>query len=389
MKKLTSIFVFILLINQLIQAQYNQSILSRQEAEKQRINYKQKNIRGYVDRQYSLKDGKLSDTIYNYELITIDTSGNIIQRAMFDKFRKIKSLYRYDFNDKNENIKSYFIIKNRLMYQTDNYYDLSNKLIEKIETNEFGSVHSKERFVYNSKANPSKSVVIGPSGTVVSRSEMKFNSENQLFAAKHFLIEGSSSNKKEKLFSELKIEYENNTVKNIQLSLNNPESETKQEIVFNEGLLSEMNQTNNGNKTQIKREHFTFDQKIRNIERWLPIPDYSKYFKNNDAYGQTFKFETGPNFPGGIEALKDYIQVNLKYPKKAKKAGKEGLVIIGFVIDPGGNPGNIRIHKSVDYELDDAAIELVKKMPKWKPALNEKGKETMSSFKLPINFVIE
>ncbi len=389
MKKITSILVFFLLMTQFIQAQYNQNILNRKEAEKQRIIYKQNNIRAYVDRQYQLKDGKLSDTIYKYELITIDTSGNIIQRAIFDKFRKIKSLYRYDFNEKNENIKSYFIINNQLMYKTDNYFDLSNKLIEKIETNDFGSVHSKERFVYNAMDNPTKSIVLGPSGTAVSRNEMIYNTKNQLSEAKFFILEANESEKREKLFSELKIEYENNHVSNIKLSMIDPGSETEQDIVFKDGLLIEMNQTDNGIKTQIKREYITFDQKTRNIERWLPIPDYSKYFKKDDIYDQKFNYKTAAYFPGGIEALKDYIQINLKYPKKAKKAGKEGLVIVGFVIDPGGNIGNIRIHKSVDYELDDAAIALVKNMPKWKPALNEHGKETMASFLLPVNFIID
>ena len=65
------------------------------------------------------------------------------------------------------------------------------------------------------------------------------------------------------------------------------------------------------------------------------------------------------------------------------------MVIIGFVIDPGGNLGNICIHKSVDYELDAAAIKLVGNMPKWKPALNEKEKPVISSFKLPINYIID
>ncbi|MCF6365495.1 MAG: energy transducer TonB [Bacteroidales bacterium] len=384
MKKVVLIFVMCLFYAQMLNAQFSRDLLNRNEYEKQRLIYKEKNIRAYVDRRYEIKDGKISDTISMYELVTVDTCGNIIQKALFNKNREIVNLYRYDFNDKNENIKTYFIINNRLLYQTDNYFDLSHKLIERVKTNEFGSIHSKQIYFYNSKDLAERTLITGPSGTLITRGEFKYNPNNELVNARFYSVKADN---KEEISSEMKIDYGDGKKNNISFTKYKPSKFlSEQSFVYKDDLISEINQTDEGRNYIYKREYITFAQKTRNIERWLPIPDYGKCFKKYENFEQTFKYKTASYFPGGIEALKDYIQANLKYPKKA---GKQGLVIVGFAIDHSGSIGNIRLYKSIDYELDDAAIKLVKSMPKWKPALNEKGKGTMSSFILPVNFVIE
>ncbi|MEG2514887.1 MAG: energy transducer TonB, partial [Bacteroidaceae bacterium] len=90
-------------------------------------------------------------------------------------------------------------------------------------------------------------------------------------------------------------------------------------------------------------------------------------------------------FPGGREAMMDYIRTNLKYPKQARKNRIEGRVLIKFVVDKTGEIRDAQVMKSVSKELDDAALSLIQGMPKWKPAF-QRGKNVNFQMVIPINF---
>lgn len=77
--------------------------------------------------------------------------------------------------------------------------------------------------------------------------------------------------------------------------------------------------------------------------------------------------EVQPQFPGGVEALKKYLETNLKYPPSAQKAKVEGRVLVQFLIDKEGNVCDPVCVKSVHKDLDAEAIRVVKSMPKWQP----------------------
>lgn len=77
-----------------------------------------------------------------------------------------------------------------------------------------------------------------------------------------------------------------------------------------------------------------------------------------------------PQFPGGEEALKEYIAKNMKYPEHAKANGVEGVVTVQFAVMPDGSIGSIKIVRMVDPDLEQEAIRLVKTMPAWEPADN-------------------
>ena len=61
---------------------------------------------------------------------------------------------------------------------------------------------------------------------------------------------------------------------------------------------------------------------------------------------------------GGMEA----IMKNVRYPEEAKKAGKEGKVIVMAEVDESGKIVNVSVKKSVDKFLDEAAKEAVSKV---------------------------
>ena len=97
------------------------------------------------------------------------------------------------------------------------------------------------------------------------------------------------------------------------------------------------------------------------------------------------KVEVMPEYPGGMEALLEYMMNNVKYPEKAEKQKIEGRVIVGFIVEKDGSISEVHSLKAVHPLLDQEAMRLVNNMPKWKPG-KVKGKAVRVSFALPVNF---
>ena len=85
-------------------------------------------------------------------------------------------------------------------------------------------------------------------------------------------------------------------------------------------------------------------------------------------------------FPGGQDGMLSYMMQHMKYPKEAEKDKAQGTVVVHFVVEPDGNISDVHVPDSqkVHPVLDAAAVQLVKKMPKWKPA-KLKGKNVRQS----------
>lgn len=84
-----------------------------------------------------------------------------------------------------------------------------------------------------------------------------------------------------------------------------------------------------------------------------------------------------PQFPGGKEALDNYIATNLKYPERPMNQGIEGIVQVEFTVNTDGSIGSIKIVRLVDPDLEAEAIRLVKSMPAWIPADSGPAKATV------------
>lgn len=101
-----------------------------------------------------------------------------------------------------------------------------------------------------------------------------------------------------------------------------------------------------------------------------------------------FVVEVQPEFPGGMDSMYAFIQKNLIYPEKAKAEGIEGRVFITFTIEKDGSVSNVKILRGIGGGCDEAAKEVVEKMPKWKPG-TQRGKPVRVQFNLPIKFELE
>ena len=93
--------------------------------------------------------------------------------------------------------------------------------------------------------------------------------------------------------------------------------------------------------------------------------------------------EIMPEFPGGQEALFEYIKTHLDYPK----GGAEGTAYVTFVVDENGKVTEVKLLKGIkdNLEANDAAIRLIENMPSWIPG-KQRGKPVKVQYNLPIRF---
>lgn len=105
--------------------------------------------------------------------------------------------------------------------------------------------------------------------------------------------------------------------------------------------------------------------------------------------GEIFQVvEEQPMFPGGMEEMMKFLQQNIKYPKEAQEQGKQGRVIVQFVVNKDGSISNDSIVRSVDPLLDAEALRVVRSMPNWTPG-KQRGKEVRVRFTLPVSFRLD
>lgn len=98
--------------------------------------------------------------------------------------------------------------------------------------------------------------------------------------------------------------------------------------------------------------------------------------------------EEMPQFPGGIDALVKFFDENVAYPQSAIDAKKEGDLEVCFLVDARGNVREPKISRKLSPELDAAALEACKKMPRWKPG-KVGGKVSIVQVTVPIHFQLK
>ncbi|MBL4654374.1 MAG: energy transducer TonB [Bacteroidia bacterium] len=95
--------------------------------------------------------------------------------------------------------------------------------------------------------------------------------------------------------------------------------------------------------------------------------------------------EEMPEFPGGVQALYKFLYKNIKYPLLAKAKNITGKVFVKFIITSEGAIDSAHVIKAVHPSIDQAALDVINKMPKWNPGL-QRGKPVNVWFTIPIKF---
>ena len=105
---------------------------------------------------------------------------------------------------------------------------------------------------------------------------------------------------------------------------------------------------------------------------------------NNDQ--KIYSVPEKPAVPvGGLQALYNHVQQNLKYPGRAIRRGIEGRVFVEFVVEKDGRISQLKILKGIDRECDKEALRLIRSFAKWKPG-KHRGKTVRVKRSFPVMF---
>lgn len=92
-----------------------------------------------------------------------------------------------------------------------------------------------------------------------------------------------------------------------------------------------------------------------------------------------------PEFPGGVAALKNFMERNLRQPDDIDE-GQQIVIWVKFKVDKNGNISDVQIIQNGREDLDDEVIRVVNKMPNWNPGL-QNGLPVAVYFRMPITFI--
>ena len=96
-----------------------------------------------------------------------------------------------------------------------------------------------------------------------------------------------------------------------------------------------------------------------------------------------------PEFPGGQNALAEFLSANVKCPKIAQENSIEGRVIVQFVVAKDGKIENVEVVRTGgDPSLDREAVRVIKSMPRWQPG-RQRGKPVRVKYTVPVNFRLQ
>lgn len=115
----------------------------------------------------------------------------------------------------------------------------------------------------------------------------------------------------------------------------------------------------------------------------LSFGNLSAFETSNTEIVQQTEKDKQASFPGGKEELKKWLKENMDYPADMKRYGS---VVIDFVVKKNGKLSDFKVHKGVNEDLDILAVEILRGMPKWEPAIKN-GKAVDSNVQLPVKFV--
>ena len=115
---------------------------------------------------------------------------------------------------------------------------------------------------------------------------------------------------------------------------------------------------------------------------------YSKKEQNESESNKIFNgddVDQQPSFPGGTNAFNTFIVSNLKYPVVAQENGIQGRVVVKFIVEKDGSISNVEVNQSVNLDLNNEAMRVIKNMPKWNPA-KQNGTEVRAYYYVPVTF---
>ena len=135
-----------------------------------------------------------------------------------------------------------------------------------------------------------------------------------------------------------------------------------------------------------EKEEMTVDEvilgNIDGVEEVIKTPETTDR-KETQIFGDVV--EQMPYFPGGTNALVEYMEKNIRYPEDCEEVCIQGRVIVSFVVEKDGSISDAKVVRSVYPSLDEEALRVVNGMPKWCPG-KQNGQSVRTKYTIPVTF---
>ncbi len=113
-----------------------------------------------------------------------------------------------------------------------------------------------------------------------------------------------------------------------------------------------------------------------------------RFYNSDGTVDSISPMEVEATFPGGNEALSQFIIHNVKYPEKAIRKNQQERVFVKFVVETNGKISNVQAEKCKYPLLGFEAERVIKLMPRWKCGKYH-NVPCRTWMKMPINFTLE
>jgi TonB family protein len=98
-----------------------------------------------------------------------------------------------------------------------------------------------------------------------------------------------------------------------------------------------------------------------------------------------FITEQMPDFPGGSNALYEYVAKGIHYPETAKAKKVQGRVYVQFIVERDGTVSRAKIVRGIGSGCDEESLRIIREMPAWKPGKMH-GIPVQVQYTLPVKF---
>lgn len=93
-----------------------------------------------------------------------------------------------------------------------------------------------------------------------------------------------------------------------------------------------------------------------------------------------------PQYPGGNQAMLEYLAKNVRYPAQAKKLEIKGFVLVNAIIEKDGTIKHVKVRKDIGGGCGEEAVRVIKSMPAWTPG-EHKGETVRVSVPINVSFM--
>ncbi|WP_455640044.1 TonB family protein [Parabacteroides sp.] len=122
-------------------------------------------------------------------------------------------------------------------------------------------------------------------------------------------------------------------------------------------------------------------------DKGVTVVGYGK--ESGNTTDQVFTMvEKMPEFPGGNDALIDFIAKTVQYPVSAQQSGIEGRVVCSFIVNKDGSLSEAEVIRGVEPSLDAEALRVIGEMPNWKPG-TQRGQAVKVKYTVPVTFRLQ